>query len=471
MFKKSFKSIVVLSLLFLFTLLLVACGDNDDETVINDNGDPTTNDVDGTSIERVPITITWRGGGGDDDTLRDFLEEFAVEFEADNPDIKIVLEPLQAAEGDFFARLALSMQSPTTAPNIVAQDTFTLNADASAGLILNLTDRLEAWDQWGYYVEDLKEGVRAANGDFYALPATSDSRGLWFNRDVLADAGIEGNWQPETWVDILDAAELIRDNTDAVPLSFNVHRGNGEAVTMQTFLMFLHGTGEILFDFDEESWVVESQGFYDSLNFIYEVFNVRDLGPSMSVAMNTNYGSVMFQQMLPQGEVGIVLDGFWQGGLFREGGSVELEDPEGTLGFAAMPTQHGQAPGTVTLAGGWAWSIAANSENHDYSWRVLQAMGSMENQTRRVMLDGNLTVRSDSALDEAYASRPFIEQATSFLENTHFRPANDDYPTVSVEIQTIVEAVASGASTPAQAMADFADAIVRLVGEDNVIRR
>lgn len=470
MLKKLLKLSATLSLALILTLSLLACGGGDDTTkeltkLTGDEGEAP--DANG---ERVPISITWRGAG-DVDTLKYFLEEFKVEFEAENPDIEIVLEPLQAAEGDFFARLALMMGSADTAPNIVAQDTYTLNADASAGFLLQLDDRIDEWDEWQYYIEDLIEGVRAADGQIYAIPGTSDSRGLWWNKNVFSEAGIEGEFAPTTWDEILDAAEAIRDNTDATPLSFTVHRGNGEGVTMQTFLMFLNSAGEVLFDFDEEAWVIESQAILDSLTFIDEVFNQRNLGPSMGVAMNTNYGSIIFQEMFPNDQVGIILDGFWNGGLYREGGAVELDDPEARLGFAAMPTQYGQEPGSATLAGGWAWAIAANSDNHDYSWRVLQALGSNENQLSRVMHDGNLVVRSDSAQDEEYAGRPFIAKATSFLENTHFRPANDDYPQVSVEIQTIVEAVASGASTPEQAMEDFAEAVIRIVGEENTIRR
>ena len=458
MFKKALKASTILSLSAISALVLAACG-SETGTGGNDSND-----------ERTPISITWRGTG-DVDNMRDFLEEFAVGFEAENPDIEIVYEPIFAPEGDYFARLALIMSSPDTAPDVVVQDTFMINADASAGFLLRLDDYISEWDQWPYYIEDLTQGVRDAFGNIYAIPGTSDSRGLWWNRNVFAEAGIQGEFAPSSWDEILDAAEIIRDNTDAIPLSFNVHRGNGEAVTMQTFLMFLHGAGEVLFDFDEGAWVVESQGFLDSLVFIDEVFNQRNLGPSMGVAMNSNYSSVLFQDKLPNDQAGIVLDGFWNGALFREGGAAQMEDPEAVLGFAAMPTQHGQAPGTVTLAGGWSWSIAAHSNHHDMAWRVLQALGSEETQTARVMNDGNLAVRSDSALNEAYANRPFISEATSFLENTHFRPANDDYPQVSVEIQTIVEAVASGSTTPEQAMADFAQAVIRIVGEDNVIRR
>jgi len=421
--------------------------------------------------ERTPLRITWRDQG-EVDNLRNFLEQFIEKFEAENPDIELVLSPIQASEGDYFARVALAMQSPDTAPDIVAQDTFQVNADASAGYLLALDDYVNSWDEWSQYTENLKTGVKAADGLIYALPGTSDSRGLWYNKEVFAAAGLDTEWNPANWDEILAAADAIKAyDEDIIPLSFNVARANGEATTMQSFLMFLNGTGEVLYDFDEAKWVTESQGFLDSLKFIDEVFNVRQVGTPLSIAMNANYGSVLMQERFPNGTAGIVLDGFWNTGNWTENGAAPVENVEEVIGFAAMPTQNGQAPGSVTLSGGWGWSIPANSTNHELSWRVLQGLGTMEEQAERVIREGNLAVRGDSAEDPRYKELPFMAEATSFLENAHFRPANDDYPAVSVEIQVAVEAVASGASTPEQAMEAYAASVGRIAGEENTMSR
>ena len=56
------------------------------------------------------------------------------------------------------------------------------------------------------------------------------------------------------------------------------------------------------------------------------------------------------------------------------------------------------------------------------------------------------------------------------MKNAHFRPANDKYPNVSVEIQTMVEAVATGSKTPKQAAKDYASNVTRIVGEENVVK-
>lgn len=456
------KNKVITSLLA-STLLLSACGDNsagDTDTATE------TNEGNGSS-EVTKIEITWRGTG-DQDNVRRYLEEVEEGFEAENEDIDIVLTPITASEGDYFSKAALSMQSPETAPEIINEDTFMLSSDANAGYLKNLDEYLADWDEWDKFIENIKEGVTGEDGSIYGIPGTTDSRGIWYNKDVFREAGLPEDWQPETWEEVIETAETVKEsNPEVVPFAMNVAKVNGEATAMQTFEMLLYGTGEALYDQETEKWNVNGEGILDSLNFINEIMNERNLGPSLAVAINQSFGSVINQEMLPNGEVGMVLEGNWNIGNYLEGGAAPLENPQETLGFAKMPTQNGQEPGFVTMAGGWSWAIPEQSQHHDESWRVIEYMSSMESQTRRSNLEGTLTVREDSAQTEEYLERPLVEPATEALENAQFRPKSDVYPNVSVVIQDIVEAVATGSQTPDEAAENYKESVIEVVGEEN----
>jgi len=439
-------------------LLLAACG----------NGETDTNDAteNGASGETTELSATWRYAG-DPDNIAAHVNEFADSFEEEQDQITISAEPITASEGDYFSSVALSMQSADTAPNIVSQDTFMINADANAGYLVNLDDRIEDWEEWDYFIENIKDGVTAEDGSVYAIPTTTDSRGIWYNKNVFEEAGLPVDWQPTSWDEILEAAETVRDNTEVIPFSMNMATVNGEATSMQTFQMFLTGTGETMYDEENALWNVNGQGIIDSLTFIDEVMNQRDLGPSLSVAINQNYGSVMFQDMLPNDEVGMILDGSWNLGYYVEGGSEELDNPSEQLGFAMMPTQDGGGDEFTTMAGGWSWAIPANSEHHEESWTAIQEMSTEEWQTHRALSEGTLTVREDSAENEEYIDRPFVETATEALNYAHFRPKHDLYPNVSIFIQNAVEAVATGTQTPEEAAEEYRTEVINLVGEEN----
>lgn len=419
----------------------------------------------GSSNGKTEVRITWRDQG-EHDNLKKFLQkEFVPEFEKNNPKIKIVLSPIQASEGDYFSKVALSMKSSSTAPDVVAEDSFMLNSDADAGYLLNLDKYVQSWNQWKDYIDNLKAGSKAGDGHFYAIPGTSDSRGLWYNKEVFKKAGLPENWQPKNWKDILSAAEQIKQKVpDVIPLSMGVAKANGESVSMQTFEMLLYGTKDTLYDASSKKWIVSSKGMNDSLNLINTIFNKKKLGPSLSVAMNSNYGSVLFQDKLPKGKAGIILDGYWNLGNYQAGGAYPIKNVTKVLGFAAMPTQYGQNPGTTTMVGGWTWAIPAKSTHHDAAWKVIKALGSKENQADRAISEGNLTVRADSAKLSKYINRAFIPEATKYLKNGHYRPANDKYPNVSTEIQSMVESVASGSATPTQAANTYKQNVTRIVG-------
>lgn len=418
---------------------------------------------------KTEIKITWRDTGEHDNLNKYLTETFIPEFEKENKDIKLVLAPITASEGDYFSKVALSMQSESTAPDVVAEDSFMLNSDANAGYLLSLDDYLSKWDQWDKYTENLKAGVVAEDGKYYAIPGTSDSRGLWYNKRVFKEAGLPEEWQPNTWDEIVLASEKIKKaSPDVIPFSMGVAKANGESVSMQTFEMLLYGTEDTLFDQETKKWNVNTDGILDSLKFVDEIYNTKKLGPALSVAINSNYGSVLFQDKFPNDQAGIILDGFWSQGNWSETGAVPVDNVEDRFGFAAMPTQNGQEPKSTTMSGGWTWAIPSKAKNHDASWKVIQALGGKEQQAARAIAEGNLTVRDDSAEIPEYKNQPFITQATGFLQNAHFRPANDKYPNVSVEIQNMVESVATGSKTPEEAAKDYATNVTRIVGEKNV---
>lgn len=452
------KKVALFASLLLLPLMAAGCGN--DSKGSSDGGNKEG---------KTEVKITWRNTG-DHDKMQKFLdEEFIPKFEKENPDIKVTPSSITASEGDYFSKVALSMQSESTAPDIVAEDSFMLNSDANAGYLTPLDEYVAKWDEWSNYTENLKAGSIAQDGKLYAIPGTSDSRGIWYNKNVFKKAGLPEDWQPKTWADIVAAAQKVKDSQpDVIPFGMGVAKANGESVSMQTFEMLLYGTKDQLFDTETRKWDVDSQGIIDSLNFIDEIYNQKKLGPSLSVAINSNYGSVMFQEKFPKDEVAMLLDGFWSQGNWTESGATPVENMTERFGFAAMPTQNGDDPGTTTMSGGWTWAIPAKAKNKDASWKVIQALGGKEEQAKRAIAEGNLTVRDDSAELPEYKDQPFIEEATGFLKNAHFRPADDKYPNVSVEIQNMVEAVATGSKSPEQAAKDYATNVTRIVGEDNI---
>ena len=98
-------------------------------------------------------------------------------------------------------------------------------------------------------------------------------------------------------------------------------------------------------------------------------------------------------------------------------------------------------------------------------------MDDVEGLCQRNIRNGSLACRDITSAPnyEEYASLPYIELATSFLEWTKYRPQVGTYSTVSSYLSTALEAVVTG-TTPMDAMNEFANNVVNAIGQEQTQR-
>ncbi|WP_277678064.1 extracellular solute-binding protein [Gracilibacillus dipsosauri] len=461
------KKVLLAGLLILLILFTAACSNSDSDTGSTDKeNDPK-------KAKNNELTITFRSGGSTNQGLINWLNDMVIpKFNEENPEVNVQLSPLEVSEGDYFAKVALLLQSEDTAPDIVTEDTFMVNSDASAGYLEALDDRIESWDGWDKVTDTVKKGVIAEDGNIYGVPYNTDTRGLWYNKELLADAGVSVPWEPKNWDDIINAAKAVKETfgDDVVPMWMNSGKATGEATSMQTFEMLLYGTDDPLYDYEEEKWIVKSDGLVDAFKFIDTIYE-EGLGPNLSQVLNGQGSSIAYQQLMPEGKLAIGLDGMWQTGNWHENGSAPWPEFEDKLGFAAMPTQDGNDPGTTSMSGGWALSIPAKSDNKDLAWEFIKMASTPEMNLELQLNDRNISPYKEVAENPKYQELPFFEEATSFLENTNFRPAVDKYPNVSTVIQSLVEQVVTDAISPEEAAEQYKIQVTEIVGADKIMEK
>ncbi|WP_438291605.1 extracellular solute-binding protein [Streptomyces sp. HUAS TT7] len=384
-----------------------------------------------------------------------FLEDVKKQFEREHPGKKVKLVPIQAADNDYAAKVQQMMRSPKTAPDLLYEDTFRINSDIGAGYLRPLDDHLAKWDMWGQFVDTAKAAARAEDGKTYGVPDGTDTRGLWFNKQIFAKAGLPANWQPRNWAEVLDAARTVKQKVPGViPLNVYTGKAAGEAAAMQGFEMLLYGTGENpLYDPAGKKWVSGTQGFKDALDFVRTVY-AEKLGPDPSDALDPNVGTHLATDWMPNGKLAIALDGSWLGQNWINKGPKEWQAWSTALGQAPMPTQHGQAPGKVSMSGGWTWAIPAKAGNPDLAFDFVKTMQTKENAVKWDVADAQIAVRGDVAADPTYLnSMPGITFFTGLVPFTHYRPALPVYPQVSTAIGEAMESVTTGGSAASAAKA------------------
>jgi multiple sugar transport system substrate-binding protein len=393
-------------------------------------------------------------------------------IEAANPNIKIKLEPIVASEGDFYTKIDLMMRSASTAPDLVKEDSFLIGSDATAGYLTPLNKYLASWPDYKAQWFPGMQSITTFKGQNYGVMNGTDDRLIWYNKDVFKKAGLPTNWQPKTWADILSAAKTIKAKVPGV-VPMNLYSGipADEASTMQGFEMLLYGTKDPLYDYKTNKWVASSKGFLDALNFVQTVYNPKDLlGPTNDIALNGNAGNIIAQQLLPADKLGIDIDGSWVPNNWYSTGAAPWPNWQKVMGQAKMPTEFGQAPGSVTMSGGWAYSISSKSKNPDAAFQVIEAANSQANLASFDVLDGQIAPRKDISTVAAYANVPLNPYFTSLLSFTQFRPAFPVYPKISNQIDLAMENVMTGTAAK-DAMASFTDAVKGIAGAGNIEMR
>jgi len=361
------------------------------------------------------------------------------------------------------------MRSANTAPDIVREDSFLVGSDVTAGYLAPLDSYLSSWPEYQQQWFPSMQQITTFNGHNYGLMNGTDTRLIWYNKDIFQKAGLPTDWQPTNWADILTAAKTIKAKVPGV-IPMNLYSGipMDEASTMQGFEMLLYGTKDPLYNYSTKKWVVSSKGFQDALDFVKQVYTPSSLlGPTNDIALSTQAGNTVSQQLLPKGKLAIDIDGSWLPGNWASTGAAPWPEWQTKMGMAKMPTQFGQDPKFVTLSGGWADSIAAQSKHKDIAFQVLKTAYGKDFLADYCVKAAQIAPRKDIVDVDAYKSLPGNDFFTSLVAFTQFRPGFPAYPKISVQIDSAMQHVMSGQSS-ADAMAAYAQAVEGIAGADSI---
>jgi multiple sugar transport system substrate-binding protein len=393
-----------------------------------------------------------------------WLEQAKAQFEAADPNVTVKLLCLPSTEADYNTKTALTLQTDNSV-DVMVTDSFLVASLVGSDCLAPLD--VSHWADWNTRYPESIRASQTINGKVYAVPYTTDTRGLYYNAKTLEKAGIKLPWQPESWADILDAVKKLHAAGVAYPIWMNASKAQGEGTSMQTFEMLLSGTNDWLYE--NGKWVTKSKGFTDSLKFIQ---SLRDMGiytnMNLATMLDANGWQVLPEKFAKGSDVGILLDGCWKGADWINAlGAGKVQD---VVKVVPMPKQNGS--GSTSMSGGWTLAVSKLSGHKDVALEFIKLAVNKENMVFFTTKGGDMTVRSDVGSDPRYMNLNYYRTAmTPYIAWTRFRPAVDGYPSVSIEIQTAVESVISGQKTAEEAAAVYNADVRKIVGKGNFIEK
>ena len=425
-----------------------------------------------TSAPKITLKVAY-GEQAPSKQMTDFLTAAKAGFEAENPGVTVELQPIDASGDDVNTKLQLMQRSESTAPDVLTEDGFRINADAEAGFLLPLDSYVANWADWAQFSQGARDIGKAVDGKTYGISRGTDVQIIWYSKTVFEKAGLPTTWQPKTWQDIIDAAKAIKAKVPGtIPMNIYVSKPLGEATTMRTVLTFLSGTPDGMengiYNSASNKWVTGSQGMKDVAAFLQQYHDL-ELGPTAVDQQNPNLYGLVMEQWLPAGKLGMAFDGSWNSGTWTETGNHPWPAWPTEVGWAAIPTQNGQAPGTTTMSGGWTWAASSKSKNPDMAAKFVLYLSSKENMLKFTLVSGDIPVRNDVASDPAYtSSKPTAQFIADQVKVTHVRPSVTLYPQVSDLLAQMSDSIITGSKDAAAATTWLDGQITAIAGADVV---
>ena len=311
-------------------------------------------------------------------------QKCATAFEQQNPDILINIE--QYGWGDYWTQLTARMVAES-APDVFVDHAQQFGKYASFDQILDISEYIEEsgldMDQYQDGLTDLWKGE---DGGIYGLPKDWDTVGLFYNADMLADAGYTAEdlekleWNPKdggTFEKFLAHMTIDQNGVRGDEEGFDPNRvatyglgynEAGDGFGQVQWAAFAFSTG--WYYGDQNPW--PRQMDYDDPRFKETIDWYRGLIkkgyiPPLSIA-TSGIGTL---ESLGSGGYATLIEGSWNARAMSEMGGVNVQ---------VAPTPIGPQGKRASMFNGLSDAVYAGTDHPDKAWRWVEYLASRECQ-------------------------------------------------------------------------------------------
>lgn len=243
---------------------------------------------DGSSGGSDELTYWTLFGGGDGETMAQMVEQT-------NSEVDFTINRQRVPFGEYYDRLYTSLTGGE-APDIAIMHADRLRSYQD--LVVPLSDRVNT----DPYVDTIADRCKV-DGELLGAPLDTHPYGLWYNKDLFEEAGLDPESPPESPEQFMESCRAINENTDAWPAQ--IHAGGLFTIM---FHMWNRSRGnQLLTDSNEPGF--DNQDGIDVATFYDELVNERGWVPQSSETGWNAWNS---------GEAGFLFDGTWHLGVVRQ---------------------------------------------------------------------------------------------------------------------------------------------------------
>ena len=358
-----------------------------------------------------PGTQEWFLGKGMNGT------NFVDKFEAENPGIKLNLEVISWNDVHQVVDTRIANNN---APDILNIDTF--SEFVPDGLLMPVKDYCPEDLYNDFFPAFIAESV--IDDTVWAVPDLASARALFYNVDLLKDAGVE---VPTTWAELEDACQAILDyyNGDVYPWGIDMTTDEGQAC----FAYYAWGNGGGFVDADG-NWALNSPENVEAVNFAVGLVNKGFTNPNP--ATETRYD---LQDMFAAGKLAMLLTtNQLPTYVSDKGGSINMA----TAGIPANEGKTGSSVGVMDRVMAFKDDSAPDqAARNEAIGKFLKFFYNPENYVGWVSMEGFLPA-VNSAVEALVASDPSFGAWLDVLGSCQFYPAaKAEWATVRQGVTTV----------------------------------
>ena len=355
------------------------------------------------------------------ETANDSINAAIAEFEKANPDIKVKRTTFAFAD---LSKSILQGSVGGQVPDVAVVDVVDNQNFASLGMLKDLSND-------GINKSDFFEGPWSSvvyEGKTYGIPLNSNNLALYYNKQMLKDAGVE---VPTDWASL---KEVAKKTTKGDVKGLAISGVKSESATFQ-ILPFVWQTGGDLKDYATSGATALAylRGLIDD--------------GSMSEAVS-NYTQEDARTQFITGKSAMMINGPWELATLTKDAQFDWD-------VAPLPKDKRAA----TSMGGENVVVMNGAKQSDAAVKLAKFLTSAEGAKIYCDGSGQLSSRPDLQGKLKLSNDAKLKVFESQLADAHARAYGKDYPKISEAIQLSMQEALTGASTPEAAAKKAADSI------------
>lgn len=359
-----------------------------------------------------------------------FNEKYNGKYYAD-----IEFIPRNDSGGGYSDKINASVMSGDL-PDVLTVDGPNIAAYAANGIIQPLAELKE--DEKAVYLQSIIE-QGTYNNKLYALGAMESSVGLYYNKDILDEAGIEvpdakHPWTRTEFLGVLEKLKPVLEEKNGYALDMTFPTGEA---TIYYYAPFFWADGG---DFVDETGLV-AEGIFNSGE------NARTVEYFKTLLDKGYMSKVPIDHLFESGRAAFKFDGAW------EVNTIYNSYPDINLGVAPYITGDNWNGERYTPTGSWAYAASSKTDNIEGATELVKWMSGVESGLLLWEKAKNFpsTYKAFEAIDTFQTDENYSMLYNQLSNYGHPRPKTPVYPQVSTSFQQVLEnCVLSGAEPEAE---------------------